>query len=273
MAVAAPGKPPKRIVFPVVGKVTYFDDYGDPRPQGSHDGVDILAPRRALAVAAEAGRVEFERSANGAAGCMLYLHGTSGTTYLYVHLNNDLRAANDNRGRCVPGVAFARGLATGDRVEAGTPVGYVGNSGDADGGSPHLHFELHPAGRAPTNPYPYLRGAEHLLFPAPAGMTVTLALTGTVLSATEDRARVLVEVLRASALKLKLSNLNRAVSVTTSGAVVEPANPDVSLLALPSVKKGQRVIVFTAPTPVSPSVQLGRAGALVAERVVVLPAR
>ena len=31
---------------------------------------------------------------------MLYLYGRSGTTYLYIHLNNDLTAQNDNKGGC-----------------------------------------------------------------------------------------------------------------------------------------------------------------------------
>ena len=34
---------------------------------------------------------------------MLYLYGASGTTYMYIHLNNDLTMKNDNRGKCVPG--------------------------------------------------------------------------------------------------------------------------------------------------------------------------
>jgi murein DD-endopeptidase MepM/ murein hydrolase activator NlpD len=124
-------KPPppkrKRIVFPVLGTVEFSDDFGAPRPQGRHEGVDILAPRHALALAAEPGRVRFY-TGSSRAGCMLYLDGRSGTTYLYIHLNNDLTDGNDNRGRCVNGVAFPRGLKTGDRVAAGQLIGYVGDS-------------------------------------------------------------------------------------------------------------------------------------------------
>ena len=112
-------KPPpptrKRIVFPVLGTAEFSNDFGAPRPQGSHEGIDILAPRHALALAAEAGKVRFY-TGSSRAGCMLYLDGRSGTTYLYIHLNNDLTDGNDNRGRCVNGVAFPRGLKSGARV-------------------------------------------------------------------------------------------------------------------------------------------------------------
>src|SRR5262249_5375764 len=85
-----------RIVFPVVGRVQYTNDFGAPRPQGPHEGNDIMAPRRALAVAAESGKIKFWTH-SATAGCMLYLYGRSGTTYLYIHLNNDLTNHNDNR--------------------------------------------------------------------------------------------------------------------------------------------------------------------------------
>ena len=39
---------------------------------------------------------------------MLYLYGASGTTYLYIHLNNDLTAKRDNKGKCVPGRRIRR---------------------------------------------------------------------------------------------------------------------------------------------------------------------
>ena len=93
---------PAEIVFPVVGRTSYSDDFGDPRAQGGHPGNDILAPRRALVLAAEPGKIVFWTT-SASAGCMLYLYGRSGTTYQYIHLNNDLGARNDNRGACVSG--------------------------------------------------------------------------------------------------------------------------------------------------------------------------
>jgi hypothetical protein len=118
---------------------------------------------------------------------MLYLHGRSGTTYLYIHLNNDLGAGNDNRGRCTAGVAYAPGLRDGQKVAAGALIGFVGDSGDADGAHPHLHFELHPGGGRAVSPYRWLKRARHLLYPgAPTSKPVTpplaIKLTGTVLA-------------------------------------------------------------------------------------------
>jgi murein DD-endopeptidase MepM/ murein hydrolase activator NlpD len=156
--------PPQTIVFPVVGRVSFSDDFGEPRAQGGHPGNDILARRHAPVVAAEPGRVVFWTT-SASAGCMLYLYGQSGTSYQYIHLNNDLTGGNDNRGSCVAGVAYAAGLKDGDDVRAGELIGYVGDSGDADGRHPHLHFELHPGGGAAVSPYQWLLRAERLARP------------------------------------------------------------------------------------------------------------
>ena len=149
----------------------YTNDYGAPRPQGSHEGNDIMAPRRALAVATEAGKVKFWTH-SAAAGCMLYLYGKSGTTYLYIHLNNDLTNHNDNRGKCVAGTSYAPGLKDGAKVQAGQLLGFVGDSGDANGIATHLHFEVHPHDGGATNPYPYLNRAYRPLFAVLRGRQV-----------------------------------------------------------------------------------------------------
>src|SRR5688572_18958547 len=218
-AAASPSAAVPRLVFPVLGPVSYTDDFGDPRGQGGHQGNDLMAPRHAIALAAEAGAVKFHTT-SARAGCMLYLHGKSGTTYLYIHLNNDLSAADDDAGGCVPGVAFAKGLRSGDRVTAGQPIGFVGDSGDAEGGSPHLHFEVHPGGGAATSPYPYLRDARRLLFAAERGSTFTLALSGTVVSTASEALSLKLDQVRSwpGGRKIKHTGLKVAVGVpeTTS---------------------------------------------------------
>ena len=115
---------------------------------------------------------------------MLYLYGASGTTYLYIHLNNDLSAKRDNKGKCVPGTAYATGLKNGARVKAGQLIAYNGDSGDAEG-IYHLHFEVHPKDGADVDPFPYLNAATRLLFalPTTAGKQVTIGMRGIPVSA------------------------------------------------------------------------------------------
>ncbi len=171
-----------RLVFPVVGPVSYQNDFGDPRGGLSHQGNDIMAVKKSFAVAAEDGKVTFW-TRSSSAGCMLYLYGRSGTMYEYIHLNNDLTQKNDNRGKCVAGTAYAKGLKNGARVKAGQPIGFVGDSGDANGIASHLHFEVHPGGGRAVSPYPYLKRSRVLLFAADPGDEVSLTLDGKLIAA------------------------------------------------------------------------------------------
>jgi hypothetical protein len=260
----------KQIVFPVLGRSQLTLSFGDPRAQGAHQGEDIMADRWTPALAAEAGRVRFHTT-SGRAGCMLYLYGRSGTKYLYVHLNNDLTQRNDNRGNCVPGTAYWKGLRDGMQVEAGQPIGFVGDSGDANGVSPHLHFEVHPPGKHAVDPIPYLRNAKRLLFYAPSGTIVALAMTGKVLSVGAERLRVRVGTLRGSPMGVVLRRLAFPVTITVpTSAIVErsgSAGAAATLVQLASAKPGETVVVWTEAAPATAEALVGKAGALSAERV------
>ena len=147
-----------------------------------------MTPRRSPAVAAEAGKVKFHTT-SARAGCMLYLYGESGTTYLYIHLNNDLTAKNDNRGKCVAGIAYWKGLKDGARVEAGQPIAYIGDSGDANRPAPHLHFEVHPGDGAAVSPYRYLRARASSCSRSSPAPTSPPRCVGTSSRRTPPRAR------------------------------------------------------------------------------------
>jgi hypothetical protein len=265
----APEKP--GIVFPVVGPVSYGDDFGDPRPQGRHEGNDIVAPKRALAVAAEAGKVKFWTT-SAAAGCMLYLYGKSGTTYLYIHLNNDVTLKNDNRGKCVAGMSYAKGLKDGQAVAAGQPVGYVGDSGDADGAHAHLHFEVHPGGKGAVDPFPYLQTARHLLFAANPDDTVWVSLAGSLVGAPPAKLDVKVDSLHASN-GLRIAKVGRTVrlAVPTSTLIEWQGGIPIANASLARFAKGQQLVAYTVPDRPTLARQLGVAGALETQRVAVVP--
>jgi Peptidase family M23 len=247
-----------RIIFPVLGRSRYSNDYGDARSQGRHQGIDIVAPRKALAVAAEAGRVKFHIT-SGRAGCMLYLHGQSGTTYMYIHLNNDVGLTNDNQGRCAPGTAFAPGLKSGMRVAAGEPVGFVGDSGDADGIHPHLHFEVHPNDGASVNPFTFLNRGYRLLFAAPPKIQTSLWLKGSVLERLPDAFRVQVNSLGVRTTGLKLNGISRSVQFGVS--------PLTTIEGALGKLLNTRATVWTEIMPVTLDALLGKPGAITAERI------
>jgi hypothetical protein len=254
---------PEHIVFPVVGKVTYVDDFGAARPGGAHQGNDILAAKRSPAVAAESGKVKYWTTSR-AAGCMLYLYGDSGTTYFYIHLNNDITLKNDNKGKCVKGTAYT--VANGAKVAAGQQIAYVGDSGDANGRNSHLHFEVHPGGGKAVSPYPYLQKAYKLLFTGKTGTPFALTLTGTVVTATIDRLVVNVATSQAWPSGLTLTKLNRQIALTVpETTIVQSLSPGGALRTVANLTlatKGQKIVVWTAPAPTTLKAERGDDGAL-----------
>ncbi len=250
------------LIFPVAGAVSYIDDFGQARPGGAHQGNDLMAVKKTPVVAVEPGKVKFWTT-SAAAGCMLYLYGDSGTTYMYIHLNNDLTMRNDNRGKCVPGVSYARGLKDGAKVQAGQMIGYVGDSGDANGIASHLHFEVHPSDGAAVSPYPYLQSAQRLLFFAKLGSPFTLALTGTVVATTDTTLTLTVSLLQSFPMNVKLKGLTQQLTLTVPATAVilqkPPAAPGARLL---SAYEGEPVVVWTQPAPATLKAMLGADGAL-----------
>jgi murein DD-endopeptidase MepM/ murein hydrolase activator NlpD len=124
-------------IFPVRGPHTFTNDWHAPRRGHLHQGNDIFAATGTPCVACVSGTVNHGEGKN--AGLYVRLVGDDGNVYYYMHLHS-----------------FA---ATG-HVAAGTVIGYVGDTGNAVGGPPHLHFEIHPGGGAAINPYPILLASD-----------------------------------------------------------------------------------------------------------------
>jgi len=255
---AARGDTTKPIVFPVFGAARYSDDFGQPRAGGAHQGIDILAAKRSLALAAEAGKIKFWTT-SATAGCMLYLYGASGTTYYYIHLNNDLTRNNDNRGKCVAGTAYAPGLKDGAKVAAGQPVGFVGNSGDANGLHAHLHFEVHPTGGKAVDGYRYLQTAQHLLFAAAKGKPFTLELDGTVMAPAALTLQIRVNTVHAWPMGQHQARLKRPLLLNVPAtAVVQSTNGGaIRKSTILSARPGQTVKVWTMPATASLKTERG----------------
>ncbi len=251
------GSVPDPFVFPVVGPYRYTNDFGDPRPQGRHEGNDVLAPKKSIVVAVEDGKIKFWTT-SARAGCMLYLYGVSGTTYLYIHLNNDVTMANDNLGKCVPGGSYWPGLKDGQKVVAGQAIGYLGDSGDADG-TPHLHFEVHPNDGGPTNPFPYLNKATRVLFAAPPGSAVTLGLKGRVLAASASQLKIQVATATVFPVGIILLGLRKPMVLTMS---------KTALVGRASLRAGKTAIVLTQPAKTSLETQAADDGAFSVARIV-----
>jgi murein DD-endopeptidase MepM/ murein hydrolase activator NlpD len=123
------------------GRTSFIDSWGYPRSGGrSHKGTDMFASWNEPMYAVTAGRVVLGSS--GLGGKTIWLLGSNGIAFYYAHL------ADFN-------------VSSGSSVSQGQTIGFNGDSGNARGGSPHLHFEIHPGGRgsAAVNPYPTVAAA------------------------------------------------------------------------------------------------------------------
>lgn len=140
--------------FPQEPQVTTFaSTFGAPRSGGRrHEGTDLMAPKMTPVYAAADGVVSRIATQRRAGRYLVIDHGDGWETW-YVHLNNDTPGTNDGRAAWTSTVV--PGMEVGTAVVAGQHIAWVGDSGNAEGGTPHTHFEIQRNGRS-IDPYPYL---------------------------------------------------------------------------------------------------------------------
>jgi murein DD-endopeptidase MepM/ murein hydrolase activator NlpD len=110
----------------------FADTWGAPRSGGRrHQGVDMIGQRGIPVLAVVDGVAEPKTNVLG--GTTIWFSGVDGNKYYYAHLD---------------------GYAQLGTVKAGTPIGILGQTGNAQFSIPHLHFEIHPGGGPAVNPYP-----------------------------------------------------------------------------------------------------------------------
>jgi murein DD-endopeptidase MepM/ murein hydrolase activator NlpD len=136
--------------FPIRGKHDYGSSggrFGAGRTGHSHQGQDVFANCGTPLVAARGGVVKMKRYQSLAGNYLVIDGARTGVDYMYAHLRDPALVEQ------------------GDRVHTGDPIGFVGDTGDAQGC--HLHFEMWDApgwysGGSPFDPLPQMRAWDQL---------------------------------------------------------------------------------------------------------------
>jgi len=141
--------PRGQLLIPVLGVAPedLTNTFAESRGGRRHEAIDIMAAAGTPVVAAAPGTVE-KLFRSDAGGNTVYVRsGDRRTIHYYAHLQD-----------------YAQGLAEGQSLQRGQPLGTVGSTGNADPAAPHLHFAVLRTtpeadwweAAAATDPYPLL---------------------------------------------------------------------------------------------------------------------
>ena len=136
--------PPTALPVPVAGVLAsrIGETFGAPRGRDrSHAGIDIFAARGTPVTSTTRGVIASIRE-GGFGGKQVWVLGPAAQRHYYAHLD-----------------AWADGLREGDVVQAGDALGIVGDTGNARGTPPHLHYGIY-GNQGAYDPLPLLRAAR-----------------------------------------------------------------------------------------------------------------
>ena len=145
-------EPPQTLPLPIatVPQARLRDTWGADRSGGrKHEGIDIFAPKGTPVRSTTRGLV-FRVGQNELGGNVVWILGPGRQMHYYAHL--------DRFGEFEPGAL----------VMPGDIVGYVGNSGNAQGTPPHLHYGVYTPGAGAINPFPLFQQDQSVLQLRPA---------------------------------------------------------------------------------------------------------
>ncbi len=208
--------------FPIAGPAHYGHDWLFPRYGPGfrfHLGTDVFA---AYGTPVRAPVDGVAQSANGGLGGLTVKVVMPDRTYFYLaHLSG-----------------LVEGFVDGMAVRTGDIVGYVGDSGNARGGAPHLHIGIYPHGGAPIDPKPIL---DHFLVEAQARVPAIVAAFGRSLPA--GSAGVLVPIAEEQR-QLRPMLATELLHDLASGSAAWPA--EMLYLAGASTRSGPRMLIDLA---------------------------
>jgi murein DD-endopeptidase MepM/ murein hydrolase activator NlpD len=217
-----------RYVFPVYGPVGYSDTFGAPRSdEAYHHGDDIFGTLGQPLVACTDGIV-FSVGFNKIGGNRLWIVDKQGNQFYYAHLS-----------------AFSTVAVNGAHVRAGQVIGFMGNTGDAEGTPYHLHFEVHPVSLlylgydGAVDPTPYLNAWQHqqdLPFPVAGGWVPIIPGAH---AAPEPGAILLGMSDISTADGLDPASLERALAPVSPSLLMQTLVPSVPTMPAPTTDLGR----------------------------------
>lgn len=208
------------------------DTWGDARSNGrTHEGIDIFAPR-GMPIISPTDAVVTNISSTVTGGNYVFTANPGGERYFYTHLDN-----------------FAAGLQEGTVLKAGDLIGYVGNTGNASGGAPHLHFSIYKD-NVISNPFPRLT-AEFTIEEKIASMTKILA------ALPSDQALTLARLFVTNNKAVLMDAKSRNIILP---AIVEQALSESSTVVPPSVSSGGGSVSVVGAIVINRSMTIGARG-------------
>ena len=185
-----------RMIVPVQGvePAQLRDTYTEPRSGHTHEALDIPAPRGTPVLAAVDGKLT--KLHNSVAGGLMVYAGDGGDRFVFMYGHLD---------------RYADGLQEGAALRRGQVIGYVGTTGNAPAGTPHLHFAV-ARGKpsvawwkgTPVNPYTLFVPSGSSVKPLPSPPVKPAASASQ--RAIENRAAAAIAALKAHDM-MALSNI------------------------------------------------------------------